>query len=43
MEWLEKAGKARDEWLVYLKVYPEFDPLRSSPRFQSLIKRVGLD
>jgi TolB-like protein/DNA-binding winged helix-turn-helix (wHTH) protein/Tfp pilus assembly protein PilF len=43
MDWLEKAGKARDEWLVYLKVYPEFDPLRSSPRFQSLIKRVGLD
>ena len=41
IKWLEKAYGARDEWLVYLKVYPEFDPLRSDPRFQSLLKRVG--
>jgi TolB-like protein/DNA-binding winged helix-turn-helix (wHTH) protein/Tfp pilus assembly protein PilF len=43
MQWLEKAYRDRDEWLVYLKVYPEFDPLRSDSRFRSLVRRVGLE
>lgn len=43
IKWLEKAYRDRDEWMIYLKVYPEFDPLRSDPRFKSLVKRVGLE
>jgi hypothetical protein len=34
--------KEHDEWMVYLKIYPEFDNLRVDPRFQNLHRRVGL-
>jgi len=40
-EWLEKAYQARDKGMAYLKVDPCLDPLRSDPRFASLVKRVG--
>jgi tetratricopeptide (TPR) repeat protein len=40
-DWLEKAYQARDKGLTYLKIDPCMDPLRSDPRFQSLVARVG--
>ncbi|HWY70838.1 MAG TPA: winged helix-turn-helix domain-containing protein [Terriglobales bacterium] len=40
--WLEKAYQARDEYLVYLSVYPEFQNLHSDKRFQAIERRIGL-
>jgi serine/threonine protein kinase/tetratricopeptide (TPR) repeat protein len=42
LEWLTKALDQRDSRMVALKVDPCFDALRTDPKFQALIKRVGL-
>ena len=39
---LEKAYEAHDVLFEVLGVSPEWDPLRSDPRFQDLLRRVGL-
>jgi tetratricopeptide (TPR) repeat protein len=41
-KWLEDSYNARDVGLVYLKIDPCLDPLRSDPRFADLMRRVGL-
>jgi TolB-like protein/Flp pilus assembly protein TadD len=40
--WLDKAYQERSTWLIYLKEFPDFDPLRSDPRFQEMLKKVNL-
>jgi TolB-like protein/Tfp pilus assembly protein PilF len=40
-EWLETAYKIRDGNLCLLKVWPIWDPLRSDPRFQDLLRRLN--
>lgn len=41
-EWLDKAADARNEWMGWLKVNPEFDSLRADQRFTTLLRRIGL-
>jgi len=42
--WLEKVYEERSPYLFYLalNVHPVWDPLRSDPRFQDLVRRMGL-
>ncbi len=41
-EYLEKAYDERNEYLSYMKSDPRFAPLRSDPRFQDILRRIGL-
>lgn len=40
--WLEKAYQERSNYMAYLQVWPANDPLRSDPRFDDLLRRIGL-
>jgi len=41
-QYLDKSYQDRSEQLLYLGVEPVVDPLRSDPRFDALLKQVGL-
>jgi len=43
LESLEKACEDRDVWVVWLKVEPRFDRLRSSVRFHNLLGKLRLE
>jgi TolB-like protein/DNA-binding winged helix-turn-helix (wHTH) protein len=40
--WLEKGFEERDDLMINLKVEPVFDRLRMEPRYQELVRRVGI-
>jgi len=40
--WLERAYEERADRIVWLNSDPLLEPLRSDPRFQDLVRRVGL-
>jgi TolB-like protein/DNA-binding winged helix-turn-helix (wHTH) protein/Tfp pilus assembly protein PilF len=39
-KWMEKAVQQHSASLIAMKVSPAYDPLRSDPRFESVLKRV---
>ena len=39
---LEQAFRDRSTLLIYLKMDPRFDELRSEPRFQYILRNIGL-
>ena len=43
LDWLEKCYEEQDPYCWSLKVLPIFDPLRTEPRFQALLKKVFPD
>ncbi|MBC7932597.1 MAG: winged helix-turn-helix domain-containing protein [Rubrivivax sp.] len=42
LDLLERAYREHDFFIIYLKAEPFFDPLRDEPRFQELLRKVGL-
>jgi pentatricopeptide repeat protein len=41
-KWLEKSYEERRQRMVWLNVDPFLDPLRSDPRFDDFVRRIGL-
>jgi TolB-like protein/DNA-binding winged helix-turn-helix (wHTH) protein/Tfp pilus assembly protein PilF len=42
MSWLEKAYREHSDYLIYLNVDPMADTLRSNPRFQAVLRKIGI-
>ncbi|MGI8995600.1 MAG: protein kinase domain-containing protein, partial [Pyrinomonadaceae bacterium] len=42
LAWLERGFEQRDPRMIVLKVEPKWNNLRADPRFQELLRRVGL-
>jgi len=42
-EYLYRAFSTHDAWLVQLKFYHEFDPIRKDPRYFDLMGKLGLE
>jgi TolB-like protein len=40
-EWLDKAYEDHEVEMIWLKVEPPFDPIRSDPRWQAMLNKVG--
>jgi Flp pilus assembly protein TadD len=43
IDWCERAVDERRGWVMYLGVHPVVDPLRQHPRFQTLVRKMGLE
>jgi serine/threonine-protein kinase len=41
-QWLETAYSEHDQTLVWVKVHPRLDPLRSDPRYEAFLRRMNL-
>lgn len=41
LDLMEKGFNDSDTGVLYLKVYPPFDPVRGHPRYQQLVERLG--
>ena len=43
LDWLEKCYEEQDVECLSFKIDPIYDSIRNEPRFQELLKKVGLD
>jgi len=43
LDWLQKGLEERSYWMVFLKMDPVYDPIRSHPRFKELLTGMRLD
>ena len=42
-EWLEKSYSRKEDDLLYIRTDELFDGIRDDPRYQNLLKRIGLE
>ena len=42
-EWLERAWEDKNRALLGLKIDQDFESVRGDPRFQAMLKKLGLD
>ena len=42
-KWLERSLKEKTVWIMWIKVDPLLDDMRSDPRFRALLEKMGLD
>lgn len=42
LDWLQRGLEERSYWMVFLKVDPVYDPIRTHPRFSELLKLMAL-
>jgi len=42
-QWLQKAIDEPDNYVLYLRIDPSYDKLRSDPRYQQFLKQLKLD
>jgi TolB-like protein/DNA-binding winged helix-turn-helix (wHTH) protein len=42
LDWLERSYQHHDYWMLFINVDPEYDAIRSDPRFQAIIHRLGV-
>ncbi len=40
VDWLEKAYEQSDDFLVFLNIQPQFENVRSEPRFRALVRKI---
>jgi hypothetical protein len=41
--WLDRAIDARDQFMMPIKSYAFFDPIRDDPRYHALLRKMKLD
>jgi hypothetical protein len=40
--WLERCAQEQSNLMQFVKVHPFFDSMRGDPRFDAMVRRVGL-
>lgn len=43
IKWLKKSYQNRDRWITSIKYDPVWNPIRSDPRFEEIVKQIGLE